>query len=264
MARTILVVSLIGVLVFSAIGFVVAQDRGTSSSTGTPSATAMYGTPSATGMYGTPSATGMYASPAEKACPGAAWQAGKTMSSDEMMKTRADQMKAAGASPQMTMRDKMFMCAQLDSADPSALLAASDDLNLTQDQIKKLQDIQKDARDDARDILNDNQKNTVASLAGTPRTMLEMCHQMNAQSASWAGTPSSTGMYGTPSSTGMYGTPSATGMYGATPSATGSVSMAAPSATAGDTSYPMMGCRPIRSSGSTRDNMMGSGSRSNY
>lgn len=81
-------------------------------------------------------------------------------------------------SPEMKTKCQMMMQAQLTPSDPSALVALKDQLKLTEDQVKKLQAIQEQARKDAAAVLNDEQKQQVAKIPATPDTSTGMHQQM--------------------------------------------------------------------------------------
>lgn len=190
---------------------------GTYGATATPSGASATGKASGSVSAGTGTATGTA---------GTAGTNVGNMSESQMMAQDQAGCKAMGMSDPMQMRRKMLMGMQVSTDDPSAILALKSDLNLTQDQVDKIQKIEDNARKCTRDILNDSQKQQLSSLEGTPQSMVSMCRQM-AQQGWISGTPGATpstgavtgttGTYGTgaaTSTTGTYGTGAATGTTG--------------------------------------------------
>lgn len=81
-------------------------------------------------------------------------------------------------SPGMKTKCQMMMQAQLTPGDPAALVASKDQLKLTEDQVKKLQAIQEQARKNAAAVLNDEQKQQVANVPAKPDTCMGMHQHM--------------------------------------------------------------------------------------
>lgn len=86
-------------------------------------------------------------------------------------------MKKSGMSPGMMMRWSMMGSLQVDSYDPTALLAMKTELTLTAKQQEKLAAVQSEAREKAKAILTETQQNQVKPLLDTPITMMGMCQQ---------------------------------------------------------------------------------------
>ena len=78
----------------------------------------------------------------------------------------------------MKMRCRMMMNMEVTSHDPAALLALKDQLKLTEKQTNRLQAIVAQARQQAGQVLTDQQKTQLQPLEKLPKTMMEMHHQM--------------------------------------------------------------------------------------
>jgi len=89
----------------------------------------------------------------------------------------AEMMKTMGMSPAMMMGCKMRMGATVSKDDPGAILALKSDLGLTDDQVKKLEELQKKTQDKAAKILTDEQMKKLAQLPDMS-AMMEMCQKM--------------------------------------------------------------------------------------
>lgn len=78
----------------------------------------------------------------------------------------------------MKLRCRMMMNMEVTSHDPAALLGLKDQLKLTEEQTTRLQAIVAQARQQAELVLTDQQKTLLQPLEKTPKTMMEMHHQM--------------------------------------------------------------------------------------
>jgi len=87
-------------------------------------------------------------------------------------------MEAMKMSEPMKMRCGMMMNMEVTSHDPAALLALKDQLKLTEEQTKRLEAIVAQARQQAEQVLTDEQKTQVQPLEKLPTTMMEMHRQM--------------------------------------------------------------------------------------
>ena len=94
----------------------------------------------------------------------------------------AEMMKSTGMSPAMMMGCKMRMGATVSKEDPGAILALKSELGLTDDQVKKLEALQKKTQGRAAKILNDEQKKKLAEVPEAAQ-MMEMCQKMMQQGA---------------------------------------------------------------------------------
>ena len=94
------------------------------------------------------------------------------------MSERCQQMmKEMNMSPEMMTFCKMRMGATVSKDDPGAILALKSDLGLTEDQVKKLEELQKKTQDKAAKILTDEQKKKLAQVPNMS-AMMEMCQKM--------------------------------------------------------------------------------------
>lgn len=87
-------------------------------------------------------------------------------------------MEAMKMSEPMKTRCRMMMNMEVTSHDPAALLALKDQLKLTGEQTSRLQAIVAQARQQAEQVLTEEQKVQLRPLEKTPKTMMEMHHQM--------------------------------------------------------------------------------------
>ena len=94
----------------------------------------------------------------------------------------AEMMKSMGMSPAMMMGCKMRMGATVSKDDPGSILALKSELGLTDDQVKKLEALQKKTQGRAAKILNDEQKKKLAEVPDAAQ-MMEMCQKMMQQGA---------------------------------------------------------------------------------
>jgi len=95
-----------------------------------------------------------------------------------MMQSPMGMMKNMGMSDAMMKRCRLMMSTPINPYDPAALLAVKGDLNLTDDQVAKLKSIMDKAREDAKNLLTDDQNKKLEEVAKRPDTMMEMCQQM--------------------------------------------------------------------------------------
>jgi len=94
----------------------------------------------------------------------------------------AEMMKTMGMSPGMMMGCKMRMGATVSKDDPGSILALKSELGLTEEQVKKLEALQKKTQGRAAKILNDEQKKKLAEVPDAAQ-MMEMCQKMMQQGA---------------------------------------------------------------------------------
>lgn len=78
----------------------------------------------------------------------------------------------------MKLRHQMMMNMEVTPQDPAALLALKDQLKLTDEQTNRLQAILAQARQQAGQVLTDQQKAQLQPLEKLPKTMTEMHNQM--------------------------------------------------------------------------------------
>lgn len=106
---------------------------------------------------------------------GDAMEHGK-MANEEDMKAMMQEM---GMSSGMMQRHQLLMQSKIAAADPQALLAMSQDFELTEEQIAQLEEIVEEAREKARDVLNKEQQNQLEVIPETPANMQGMMMQMH-------------------------------------------------------------------------------------
>jgi hypothetical protein len=86
-------------------------------------------------------------------------------------------MQQMGMSKGMMDRCRMMMRAQLDPADPAAILAMKDELGLSEEQIRKLQQMAEATRSQAKGVLTEEQKKKLQQMPKEPRCPMDM-HEM--------------------------------------------------------------------------------------
>ncbi len=97
----------------------------------------------------------------------------------EMNEEMKQMMKDAGITQQMMMRPQMIMHARMYMNGPAVLLGMSKSLGLTEEQQKKLMDIEKKARDEAVAVLTEEQQKKLGRAPDEPVTMMEGMWQMH-------------------------------------------------------------------------------------
>ena len=80
----------------------------------------------------------------------------------------ADRLKKMGMSDAMMKRCQMMMKARVEPTDPGALLALKDELELSEEQVKKLEKIAEKARDRAKALLTETQQKKLEELPDKP------------------------------------------------------------------------------------------------
>jgi hypothetical protein len=78
----------------------------------------------------------------------------------------------------MKMRHQMMMNMEVTPQDPAALLALKGQLKLSEEQTKRLQAILTQARQQAEQVLTDEQKTQLQPLEKLPKTMMQMMEHM--------------------------------------------------------------------------------------
>jgi hypothetical protein len=89
-------------------------------------------------------------------------------------------MQMWGMTPEMMQRGHMMTHAALTRDDPSAILGLKEQLGLTDDQVAKLEALQKKTNEDARATLTDEQRAQLENLPAGPGSMAQMYGQMMA------------------------------------------------------------------------------------
>jgi hypothetical protein len=101
----------------------------------------------------------------------------KETSEDEMMENTHAKMKAAGMPEGHVMKHKMMSKAAWNGDEPHGLLGMRKELNLTDEQVKKLESIDESSRKEARAVLTKEQQDTISKMSG-PSTMAGMHKEM--------------------------------------------------------------------------------------
>ena len=87
-------------------------------------------------------------------------------------------MQMSEMNPQMMKQGRMMMHTAISPTDPAAIIGQKEQFNLTDDQVAKLQAIAKNARNDARSILDEAQRTQLDALPAGPGSMAQMHKQM--------------------------------------------------------------------------------------
>ncbi len=97
---------------------------------------------------------------------------------ENMMKQCMDMMRNAGVSDDVIRQCKVMANTPHYPDDPAVILGQADALGLSQQQRQELDDILKQAREKARNVLTEEQKQKMGKTADKPMTMMEMCQSM--------------------------------------------------------------------------------------
>jgi YHS domain-containing protein len=87
-------------------------------------------------------------------------------------------MHKAGVKPEMMRRCQAMMQTPIFLDSPCSVYGQADVLKLSEEQKKKLIEIEKEARDKAIEVLTDEQKKQMGEIPDKPMTMAQMCQQM--------------------------------------------------------------------------------------
>lgn len=90
----------------------------------------------------------------------------------------ADSMKQMGMKPGMMARMQLLMRTGVFVDSPAALQVQKDRLQLSQEQIGKLSEIEKEARQKALTLLTPEQRTQLGDIPDKPLVMTEMCQEM--------------------------------------------------------------------------------------
>jgi len=101
-----------------------------------------------------------------------------TMTPEEMIARSEERMKAAGMSEGTLLRNRQMQMARFQVDQPAGLLALKDQLKLTPEQVKKIEGINAAACKDAKAVLTKEQADMIATMDGTPDTMLALSSEM--------------------------------------------------------------------------------------
>lgn len=98
--------------------------------------------------------------------------------SQAMMQRCMDMMQKAGVTPAMMQRCSMMMRTPIFTDSPCAIYGQADILKLSEEQKKKLTEIEKEARKKALAVLTDEQRKKMGDIPDKPMAMARMCQQM--------------------------------------------------------------------------------------
>lgn len=87
-------------------------------------------------------------------------------------------MQKAGVTPAVIRRCEVMMRTPIFIDSPCAIYGQADELKLSEEQKKKLIEIENEARKKAMDVLSDEQKKSMGDISDKPMAMAQMCQQM--------------------------------------------------------------------------------------
>jgi len=126
------------------------------------------------GETGTAAAT----PPAAKGAPAPSERmAPSEMTEEQMLERMNARMKESGMSDETIMKHNMMATAKFQNNEPMGLLAMKKDLKLTDEQVKKLEQIDENARKEAKAVLDKDQEAMVDKMSG-PDSMMGMQKEM--------------------------------------------------------------------------------------
>ena len=100
-----------------------------------------------------------------------------------------DMMKQMGMKPERMDRMQLLMRMGVFVDSPAALQVQKDKLGLSEEQAKKLGEIEKEARHSALALLTSEQRTKLGDIPEQPLVMMEMCQQVIVQMSAGAGGP---------------------------------------------------------------------------
>jgi len=100
-----------------------------------------------------------------------------TRTPEEIMTRSEERLKQSNASEGLILRNRQIQTAKFATDEPIGLLALKDQLKLTADQVKKIEDIAAAARTQAKAVLTKDQVAAVDKMKDTPDTMLGVSAQ---------------------------------------------------------------------------------------
>jgi hypothetical protein len=98
--------------------------------------------------------------------------------SQAMMQRCMDMMQKAGITPAMMQRCHMMMQTPIFTDSPCAIYGQGDILQLSEEQKKKLTEIEEEARKKALAVLTDEQRKKMGDIPDKPMAIAQMCQQM--------------------------------------------------------------------------------------
>jgi len=103
------------------------------------------------------------------------------MDPQKMMKSMMGMMQQAGMDPNMMQRCMVMMRTPVFLDSPSAVRGQAEALGLSDEQVKKLLDIENEARQKAKTVLTEEQIKKLGEVPDKPMAMMEMCQQMSSK-----------------------------------------------------------------------------------
>lgn len=96
----------------------------------------------------------------------------------KMMESMMEMIQHADIDANMMRRCMVMMRTPVFLDSPSAIRAQAEALGLSDEQMKRLLEIENEARQKARSVLTEEQKSKLDAVPDTPMAMMEMCRQM--------------------------------------------------------------------------------------
>jgi hypothetical protein len=106
---------------------------------------------------------------------------GAPMDPQKMMKNMMGMMQQAGIDPNMMQRCMVMMRTPVFLDSPSAIREQAESFGLSDEQVKKLLDIENEARQKAKSVLTEEQIKKMGEVPDKPMAMMEMCQQMSSK-----------------------------------------------------------------------------------
>lgn len=101
------------------------------------------------------------------------------MNPQMMMQRMMGMMQQAGVSLDMMHRCMVMMRSPVFLDSPAAIRGQAEALGLSDEQLKRLLDIENEARQKAKSVLTEEQIKTMGEIPEKPMAMMEMCQQMS-------------------------------------------------------------------------------------
>lgn len=103
------------------------------------------------------------------------------MNPQMMMQRMMGMMQQAGVGPDMMQRCMVMMRTPVFLDSPATIRGQAEALGLSEEQVKKLLDIENEARQKAKTVLTEEQIKKMGEIPDKPMAMMEMCQQMSAK-----------------------------------------------------------------------------------
>jgi hypothetical protein len=112
---------------------------------------------------------------------------GSSQTGADPMRMMDMMMKQVGMTPEMMDRMQLLMRVGVFVDSPAALQVQKDKLQLSEEQVSKLREIEKEARQKALALLTPQQRTALGDIPDKPLVMVEMCQPMMAMCAGMGG-----------------------------------------------------------------------------